>query len=356
MYIRKMLFIIIATLMLFLCACSEKEISETPTIEPTEASTVTPTIVPTEAPTVAPTVEPTVVPVARSYTTGLPIDSIPIYKPVGVMIENSKAARPQTGLQVADIVYEAPVEGCTRFFCIYNDTLPSVAGPVRSARLYYIKIQQEWDCAYVHFGGPESGKSNVYRASSDHIKTRINLIKGAFNDYYWRTDDRKAPHNAYTDVEKCQELVKEESKVRSFLYADVSEYTGETISSVTLPFYSGEVTYKYDDKNDMLLRYMGDKEFTDAETGEAIKVKNLIVQYVKFYHGGEAKGRWLCDQLGSGKAEFFIAGKHIIGTWERESYEVPTIYKDAEGKEIVLTPGNTWIALHPKKVDIVVEK
>ena len=323
---------------------------------PESESTTEPTPVPTPISTPIPTTEIVieVEPVLASYTTGFPIDERTEYKPIGVVIENSAAARPQNGLQSADIVYEAPVEGCTRFFCIYNDTLPENVGPVRSARIYFIKIQQEWDCAFAHFGGPESGEANVYLASSEHIKTRINFIKGTYNDYYWRISSRNKPHNAYTNVKKCQELMEEEAKVRTFNFDSDFEYEGRAISSVVLPFYSGEVTYRYNASKDLLLRYMGKKEFIDADTKKAVEVQNLIVQYNHFYHGNEAKGRWLCDLVGSGKADFFIGGKHIKGTWERADYDKPTIYKDSKGNEIVLQPGNTWIASHPDDKEITI--
>ena len=337
MIIKKMFYgLMVVVLMSAACACTPSDISS----ESSPTSTIAPTASADSS--------------LRSYTTGMPIDKRSEYKPVGVMIENSAASRPQYGLQAADIVYEAPVEGCTRFFCIYNDTIPSKVGPVRSARLYYIRMQQEWDCAYVHFGGPQSGLSNVYLASSAHIKTRIDLIKGSFSAYYWRDQAKKAPHNAFTDVGKCQELMENEAKVRTFSYNAETKYAGNNVSDVTIPFYSGSVTYRYDAAKDSFFRYMNNEPFTDAETGTAVEVQNLIVQYNKFYHGNEKKGRWLCDLTGSGKADFFIGGKHISGTWERESYNTPTVYKDSNGKEIVLRPGNTWIAMHPEEKDIAV--
>ena len=75
---------------------------------------------------------------SKSPTTGLSVTGNPYY---GVMIENYVDARPQTGLDKADIVYEALAEGgITRFIAIFHDNIPTVAGPVRSARPYFVSI------------------------------------------------------------------------------------------------------------------------------------------------------------------------------------------------------------------------
>ena len=316
------------------------------------------TAAPTSVSTVAVTPTPAILQVLRSKTSGKVLNAPVVYKPIGIMIENSPAARPQTGLQSADVVYEAPVEGSyTRFFCLFNDTLPTTAGPVRSARVYFMRLQQEWDSAYVHFGGTEGvNGADIYSEDvSKHIKTRINFLKGNFTSYYWRSKDRIAPHNAYTNLQKLQTLMQQEANGRTFQFDENSTYPGNAIAEITIPFNGSITTYKYDSKNDVLVRYMGGKEFKDAATNKAITVKNLIVQFSHFHHDNLPSGLWLCDLVGSGKAEFFINGKHVIGTWERSSYESPTVYKDANGKEIVLRPGNTWIAVHPDNVNITVK-
>ena len=95
--------------------------------------------------------EPDPEPVYISPTTGREFSKQREFYPILVMIENSRDARPQTGLMQADVVYEAPVESTiTRFACLFNDTLPTLAGPVRSARMYYLGIQQEWDSIFMH--------------------------------------------------------------------------------------------------------------------------------------------------------------------------------------------------------------
>ena len=52
-----------------------------------------------------------------------------------VKIDNYPAARPQTGLNDADIVFEEPVEGgITRFAAVFQCQSPPLIGPIRSAR------------------------------------------------------------------------------------------------------------------------------------------------------------------------------------------------------------------------------
>ncbi len=77
-------------------------------------------------------------------------------RPLGVMIENHTDSRPQSGLSSADIIYEAVAEGgITRFLAIYYCKDASPVGPVRSARIYYVELLQEYgnNPLYAHVGG-----------------------------------------------------------------------------------------------------------------------------------------------------------------------------------------------------------
>src|SRR5918996_6524394 len=60
---------------------------------------------------------------------------------VAVKIENSPSARPQRGLEKADLVFEERVEGgITRFLAIYHCGASTKSGPVRSGRFDDPKI------------------------------------------------------------------------------------------------------------------------------------------------------------------------------------------------------------------------
>lgn len=154
--------IFLGILILLLCfaitACKPTAEPE-PTPTATPAATPTATLAPSPSPTAVPTPSPTPF-VNRSNTTGLAYDGE--YKPVMVVIENSPQARPQTGLQSADVVYEVPVEGSiTRFVCVFSDTVPEGVMPVRSGRVSFLYIQQEWNAVFMHFGGSGSGMSGA---------------------------------------------------------------------------------------------------------------------------------------------------------------------------------------------------
>ena len=78
------------------------------------------------------------------------------------MVENSLAARPQSGLSQAGVVFEALAEGgVTRFMALYQDTTPTNVGPIRSARPYFIEWAMGFDAAYAHVGGSPVALSDI---------------------------------------------------------------------------------------------------------------------------------------------------------------------------------------------------
>jgi len=75
--------------------------------------------------------------------------------PVAVMLDNHPSARPQAGIEKANLVYEAEVEGnYTRFMAIFasGDDIKQI-GAVRSGRSYFVDWAQEINAVYAHCGG-----------------------------------------------------------------------------------------------------------------------------------------------------------------------------------------------------------
>lgn len=296
----------------------------------------------------------------QSPTTGRWYYAMGEYKPLAVMIENSPDARPQCGLQAADIVYECNAEGnITRFMCLFNDNICTYVGPIRSARVYFMRLQQEWDAAYVHFGGPTNRSYvddlvDIYGSNCYHIDVRMNLIGGHAGLWWREKAPRYAPHNVFTDLTLLQAIIPEESDPRTPLkFSSESVYSdnGKQVDSVTIEWLLGTyVTYKYDADIDKLIRYSGRgssaEAHYDGNTGKPIEVQNLIIMHCAYSLHWNGVNR-MVTLTGSGRCDYIIGGQHITGTWVRKSYTDDTLYLDSEGNEIVLVAGNTWVAVQP---------
>ena len=158
-------------------------------------------------------------------------------RPLGVMIENSSAARPQSGLSSADVVYEAVAEGgITRFMAVFlcQDTDP--IGPVRSARTYYLDWISEYGASplYAHVGGANTP------GPADALGQIERYGWGAYNDLnqfsvgfptFWRDYDRlgantATEHTVYTSTQKAWAFA---AAKRQLTNVETDDRTGKTI-------------------------------------------------------------------------------------------------------------------------------
>ena len=170
-----------------------------------------------------------------SYLTGKPVDeAIGRQRPLAVMFNNIEAGCPQTGISRADVVYECPVEGrITRLMGIIENwhDLEKI-GSIRSCRDYYLSFALEFDPIYVHFGQATVYVGDMLNSDLvDNISGAVAGIERPANDAFYRTDDRKAPHNVYAsavgimeDIEKFQySLTYDEAYYRKFKIAKDGE-------------------------------------------------------------------------------------------------------------------------------------
>ncbi len=290
-----------------------------------------------------------------SHTTGLPFDGE--YKPVMCVIENSIDARPQTGLQTADVVYEFPVEGAiNRFVSVFSDKVPESVLPVRSGRAPFLYIQAEWDALFMHYGGSGSGSNNsadyTFYGNSLHNKIKIDLegLTGGMNGIFKRVNTAPSPHNVMGNPLLAQKLYDYSPTPLDWKFDATVYYPGDSVKEINLSFTTNIknfVSYVYDFDKGVYLRSMSGVTFMAAETKEQMQVKNVIVQYTSYSIKRNKYKGW--KMVGNGKADFYIGGMYVQGSWSKASPTEPTLYLDAEGNPIVLKPGNTWIHIHPIK-------
>ncbi len=304
----------------------------------------------------------------RSYLTGLWTDEEKVdRRPIAVMLNNIKKATPQTGISRAAIIYEAPVEGMiTRLMGIFEDydDLDKI-GSVRSARTYYVFWAKQWDCIYAHFG--QCDYANPYLDQTDNL----NGVKGIGTTVYYRTTDRKAPHNAYTSaeglaagIEKMEYRTEHEADYDRgvFLFADepgaVTLENGQDATYI-YPGYkrTNEIYFEYDAATQKYLRFQYGGKQIDDMTGEQLAVDNIIIQYNTWEYYFETTPYLFIDLWTSGEGWYITQGKAIPITWVGGVEYEPTKYYDADGNELVINPGQTWVCtvLAENAEDTVIE-
>ncbi len=287
-----------------------------------------------------------------SQLTGLGVLTEPEVAPrtVAVMINNNPDGYPVVGINDASIVYEAPVEGSfTRFMAIYSEfDNPEKVGPVRSARPYYLDWLQEYGTAlYMHCGGSSDALSE--------IKKRLIFDADEFSrtPYYWRDRVYIAPHNLFTSGDKWREYIDnfsgryEFSDWQSWAFGDLNTTSSETNSAVAYAYGKNNVVgWRYEPEQDLYVRtFNGDDFFDDIEN--PIVADNIIIQFASI-RILDVIGRRSITTIGEGEARVLRNGQLIRVSWKKEKSVDRTRFYDAEGQEILLKPGRTWVMIVPK--------
>jgi hypothetical protein len=258
------------------------------------------------------------------------------------MVEMHPDARPLSGIAKANLVFEAPVEGgITRLMAVFDatTTLPSV-GPVRSARLYFVEWADGLNSVYAHVGGSPEALNRIMGLAGFR-----NLDEMANSKYFWRSKDRYAPHNVYTDRQYL--LLAAQTKgwrtqpVTSWTYDNSTSTTQGNYRTVKIPYGgSYSVEWKYDPEQDLYTRYMGGKKFADAD-GSVVQTKNILV-LVTEQQVLDDYGRLYIRTTGLGQAILYRNGNKQEVRWSRTPGENIRI-ETTDGRPVAMSRGTTWV-------------
>lgn len=291
-------------------------------------------------------------------------------RPIAVMMPTDKAAQPSYGIGNAKILYEVMEEGeISRQLAIIDDwqNLDRI-GNIRSCRDYYIPIATEWDPILVHFGGVYYMKTRITASDINNLSGTSEYGTGGAapgSNYFFRTTDRKTPHNAYISGEGITEAsnslgyslsVREEYYNAShFQFAEgtntLEQYEGalpaNTIDLSNIFTYT-KSSFTYQAETGLYSKTLHGTAQVDGNTGEQLTFSNIIIQNTK-WSKRDAKGYLSFQITGSGDGYYFTQGKGIPITWEKTSDYSPTKYYDENGNEIQLNTGKTYIAIAQKE-------
>lgn len=314
------------------------------------ATTTAPTTTQATTTTAATTTSPattTTIPAPPVYPlTGLPATdpALAARETLVVKIDNAPPARPQSGLNEADMVFEEIVnDNITRFALVYQSLGENVVGPCRSGRIQDIDLFGSFNRPLFAWSG---GNATVTAAIDASDLVDIGPSKA---NVYYRTGDRRAPHNLYssTDALRTRTIPDAGPPPQQFSYRPADAAVQGSVSpGVDLVLDSINVSWRWDAAAGLYRRQMEGRDHFDALSGQV--TTNNVVVLAMYYHPGISNSPD-AQPIGTGNAYVFTGGNYVLATWTRTDRLQPYTLTADDGSVVQLSPGRTFVEL-PRNV------
>lgn len=270
---------------------------------------------------------------------------------VAVMVNNHPKARPQSGLNQADIVYELLAEGdITRFLAIFQSEIPNNVGPVRSAREYYLELAKGYDSLFVAHGYSPEAEKMLKSGYVDHLNGM--QYDGSL---FKRADFRKAPHNSYITFDNIlkgaeqndYEMDQAPDSLVFLTDEEIEALAGDQAKNINISYFNStfDSRLEYDEESMKYKRFSDGEQTVDYDSKDPVLIDNLFV--VETEHKViDDSGRREIDLTSGGKGYLFQRGKVMEVEWKNvEGKILPYL----NGEVVGFVPGKTWINVIPTK-------
>jgi len=291
-----------------------------------------------------------------SPLTGLPLDpAMPARAALVVKIDNAPKARPQAGINEADVVVEEGVEGgVTRFATLFQSHDAPSVGPVRSARSTDLLFAQQLGRPLFSYSGANAVFLDLVRKAP-----LVDVGVGRFPTSYHREPGRPAPYNLFSDTKALFSSAGDDVTPPPPLFSyrpageappDAGSEPAPRVQAIWKLNITTTVVYAWDQASKTFRRTTDGAPHLDA-AGAQVSTDNVVFQVVSYTNTGlvDRSGAAVpeAELIGEGEAWVLTAGKLIKGHWSRPSEAQATTYTLPSGEPIKLTPGRTWLELVP---------
>ncbi len=272
---------------------------------------------------------------------------------LSVKVDNTGPALPQAGLNQADLVSEALVEGgLTRLLATYQSQNTSSVGPIRSARPVDAALLRALGGGIFAYSGAAAGEIAPVRADST-----ATLISPTNSNAFHIVSSRPAPYDVFSSTSELYsagEHAGAEMKPppQIFAYDATAPSGGQSASRAFIPMsHVTTASWAWSPSQGVYLRSQNGRVDTLSD-GSRISATNVVIMSVSIGHTGiyDTAGNEdpLVIVVGSGQAWMLRDGRVYTGGWSRSSIDSSTEFTTTSGSVIPLHPGRTWIELLPR--------
>jgi hypothetical protein len=321
---------------------TEAASAETDVPERESTTTTTTTLPPTTTTTLPPTTT-TIPEPARMPLTGVPLaygQQPPDRPAMVVKIDNAPPARPQSGFNNADIVFEEIVnDSLTRFALVFHSHGSDAdVGPIRSGRIQDVDLFASYAApSFVWSGGNATVENAI--ANSGMLDLKFGS-RGLYED-----PGRRAPHAVFGNLATLWENTQPWQGRPGLQFAyrmDGEAPIGTPAVGVDVVLDSVGVRWLWDPTTGTYRREMDGEPHYDATTGQ-VTTHNVVVLVMNYAQGVSDSPD--AQSIGYGEAFVFTGGNSIHGAWIRQDRFAPFTLIADDGSPIELTPGRTFIEL-----------
>nr|WP_306511343.1 DUF3048 domain-containing protein [Streptomyces sp. HG99] len=261
---------------------------------------------------------------------------------LAVKIDNVRAARPQTGLDAADVVYTEQVEGgLSRLMAIYASKFPKAIGPVRSARESDLELLRQFDEPTLAYSGAQHKLLPLIEKAPLDAQP-----PGEASNGYYRGTDKPAPHNLYLRPEQLVGSAPGSDALTTGFHFGTAPAGGSPETSRTVRYPSARFTFTWSESRQRWLVAM-DGTPTVTTEGKTVAPATVVVQYVKVrpsqFHDSLGNNTPYTETVGSGKAEVLRDGRVFDVNWARPNAADGTEFTTSDGTPMNFAPGQVWV-------------
>ena len=289
----------------------------------------------------------------RHYTwplTGMPAPAPADQPALSIKIDNAPAARPQSGLNQADLVFDCLVEGgLSRFFAVFQSQQAASVGPIRSARPVDGALLRALNGGLFAYSGAAAGEiapakaySTAYLLSNDYDPTPFH-----------RSSSRRAPDNVYASTAGLRAEAARRGAhpgLPAALFQFGPSVPGSPVATGVTVHLGSQSTATWRRSGAGYLRSQNGVAQLLAD-GEQVSARNVLVLHVRVVHSGIRDAAGNEDPFvlayGSGQFELFRDGVVEHGRWSRPAVTDSFHFLDAMGRSQTFAAGRTWIELVP---------